>query len=42
VPHRSKISEALDRAKALANETTDKAMNVIIEGAKTIQETLEN
>lgn len=37
-----KESEAVERAKAIAAETTDKAKSAIIEGAKTIQENLEN
>lgn len=37
-----KDSEAVARAKDLASETTDKAKSAIVEGAKAIQEKLEN
>ncbi len=37
-----KDSEALERARQLADDAKDKATNTIIEGAKTIQEKLEN
>jgi len=37
-----KDSEAVDRAKQLADEAKDKATATIIEGAKTVQEKLEN
>jgi len=37
-----KDSEALERAKQLADDAKDKATTTIIEGAKTIQEKLEN
>ncbi len=35
-------SEAVDRAKQLATETKDKAKSAIVEGAKAVQEKLEN
>lgn len=42
VANQIKDSEAVERARQLAGETTDKAKAAIIEGAKNIQQKLEN